>query len=85
MSYRRPFRPRRIVFPLIGVQSVPSPVAYKVLKPVHAGPPVGSYAQPCDLIPVPFDCTAGEAKELRAFGIRRLIDLGAIEPVYEEE
>ena len=63
---------------------MPSPVTYKVVQPVHGGPAVGTYARPHELVPVPVDATHDEARVLRQVGVQRLVDIGAVQPVYEE-
>lgn len=61
------------------------PVAYTVSHAVVGGRSKGDVVQADQLIPVPRDTSKEDAEKLRKDGIRRLVDLGAITPVYEEE
>jgi hypothetical protein len=61
------------------------PVAYVVSHAVVGSRSRGDVVQSADLIPVPKDASEEDAKKLRKDGIRRLVDLGAITAVYEEE
>jgi hypothetical protein len=61
------------------------PVAYTVLHSVVGGHSRGSTVTAEQLVPVPKDSKPEDSEKLRKEGLKRLMDLGAVSPIYEEK
>lgn len=60
-------------------------VAYVISHAGVGGHSQGTYVQADQLIPVPRNASKEEADKARKEGIKRLTDLGAVTPIYEEK